>query len=293
MNQVLDFRRLFMLIARHWFENRKAYGLFFLAIAVFLCGWFIFFLLIGNPHLFDQGSQMIIYFVGLFASGCLSAAFLFRDFSNKAKKITYQLLPAATLEKLVCVLFYGVLIFFVAYTFIFFVTDFFAVKMANSATSGLMNSNSLSAVEWRQRFGITTTLYPAKTVNIFSPGVDSFIFYPGDTAELFSAFFPIQSAFILGSVYFTKNSFFKTIVALLVMFMIFFIVMGKMFTPMFPASSQTFNSFTIVKTFNGAGDETIYSLPFWIGNIADFLVKFVITPVLWVATYYRLKENEI
>src|SRR4051812_7535440 len=122
MNQVLDIRRLSMLIARHWFENRKAYGLFFLAMTVFLAGWFIFFLVIGNPHLFEQNNQMIIYFAGLFISGCLSSAFLFRDLNNKAKKITYQLLPAATLEKLLCVLFYGVLLFFIGYTLVFYVT---------------------------------------------------------------------------------------------------------------------------------------------------------------------------
>ena len=35
---------------------------------------------------------------------------------------------------------------------------------------------------------------------------DLFIFYPGDNIDLFTAYFPMQSAFILGAVYFNKNS---------------------------------------------------------------------------------------
>lgn len=231
--------------------------------------------------------------MGLFISGCLSAAFLIRDFSNKPQKINYLLLPAAAFEKLTCILFYGVFLFFIAYTVIFYATDFFALKMANSTIAGLMTSNSRDALQWRQQFGITQPLNPASMVNVFSPGAGSFIFSPGDNIELFTAFFPLQSAFILGSIYFRKNSLFKTIVALLGCFLLFFIINGKILMPLFPRSSQIFGTFTVLRTFDGDGTERIYSLPSWIGQTAGFLVTYLITPVLWLATYYRLKENEI
>src|SRR5258705_5860909 len=118
MSQLLDFRRLYQLLNKNWFENRKAYGLFFLTIAAFFTGWFIFILMIGNPYAFGANSQATLYFGGLFIAGCLSASFILRDFATRPRKIHYQLLPAATLEELFCVPFYGVLILFAAYTLI-------------------------------------------------------------------------------------------------------------------------------------------------------------------------------
>lgn len=293
MHEKLSLKRLYMFTVRHWFQNRKAYGLFFLAITVFLAGWFAFFIMIGNPNLFIGSNQMIIYFAGLFISGCLSAAFLFNDLTTKAKKINYHMFPAAAAEKLLCMLFYGVLLFFACYSSIFYITDFLALKMANSQIGGMITSKSLSAIQWRQQMGITTAFVPAKPVNVFCPGTGDFVFYPGDSGVVFSAFFPIQSAFILGSLYFAKNSFFKSIVALLVLFMLFFIVETQVVGPLFPRQSEVINSFTIIRAYNTAGDAKIYTLPFWIGDLASFLIKFAITPVIWVAIYYRLKENEI
>lgn len=293
MSETLSLKRLYMFTARHWFENRKLYGLFFLAITVFMMGWFVFYILVGNPYLFVAGSQLTVYFAGLFISGCLSAAFLFRDLSSRQKKISYYMIPAAALEKVLCALFYGVLLFFIGYSTIFYVTDFFAVKIANSAVADMMNSKSLNAMQWRQQFGINAGMAPARPVNVFAPSTGEFVFYPGDTPLLFGAFFPMQSAFILGSLYFAKNSLFKTIVVLLGLFMLFFIIEARVIMPMFPGQSETLNTFTIIRAFNTAGDAKTYALPFWIGEVAGFLVKFAITPVMWVAIYYRLKENEI
>ena len=168
MSQLLDFRRLYQLLYKNWFENRKAYGLFFLTITAFFIGWFIFILMIGNPYSFSPNNQATLYFGGLFIAGCLSASFIFRDFTTRPRKIHYQLLPAATLEKLLCVLFYGVLIFFAGYTLIFYVTDYLAIKMANNANTEMFMGRTAKAIEWKQRFGIMEPLQPSKPINVFS-----------------------------------------------------------------------------------------------------------------------------
>jgi len=292
MSETLSLKRLYMYTAKHWFESRKQYGLFFLALSVLMAGWFAFLIITGNPNLFNGENQMVIYFAGLFIAGCLSAAFIFNNLSAKAKKISYYMLPASAAEKLLCVLFYGVVLFFLCYSVIFYITDFFAIKVANSTISDMMNSKSLNAIQWRQQEGLYKFV-PAKPVNVFKPAISDFIYYPGDSAEIFAAFFPIQSAFLLGSVYFTKNSLFKTIVALLAIFMLFVLVESKLLAPLFPRESENFNAFSTIRTYDAAGNATIYSLPFWIGNIASTFIKFAITPIIWVAIYYRLKENEI
>jgi hypothetical protein len=293
MSHLLDFRRLFQLLNKNWFENRKAYGLFFLTIVAFFVGWFIFILMIRNPYAFGPNSQATLYFGGLFIAGCLSASFILRDFTTRPRKIHYQLLPAATLEKLLCVLFYGVLIFFAVYTLIFYVTDYLAIKMANSANYEIMMGRTARAIEWRQRFGISEPLAPATLINVFSRSPDLFIFYPGDNIDLFAAFFPIQSAFILGSVYFNKNGFFKTLVVLLLIWLVFFVVEDKLLFPLMPRNASISNAFTAAVITDNTGSETYYTLPFWLGRLIMFLLRFGITPAIWLATYYRLKEKEI
>jgi len=293
MSQLLNFKRLYQLLYKTWFENRKAYGLFFLAITAFFIGWFIFILMIGNPYAFSPNNQASLYFGGLFIAGCLSASFIFRDFTTRPRKIHYQLLPAATLEKLLGVLFYGVLIFFAAYTLIFYVTDYVAIKMANNANYELIIGRTARAIELKQRFGVTEPLSPSAPINVFSRSADLFIFYPGDNMDLFTAYFPMQSAFILGAVYFNKNSFFKTLVVLLLIWLLFFILEDKLLFGLLPENARQSHLFTVATVTDNTGSETYYSLPFWIGPVMTFMMRFGITPAIWLATYYRLKEKEI
>ena len=98
MNASFNLRRLYLLINRQWLENRKSYGFFFLAVCIFLIGWFCFFLMIDKPSLLDYSNQLSLYFAGLFIAGCLSANFLFQDFSAKPRKFNYLLLPASALS---------------------------------------------------------------------------------------------------------------------------------------------------------------------------------------------------
>lgn len=293
MFKTINAKRLYLLAIKQWFENRKAYMLFFLAITALLSGWFIFFLMAGSPYLFAQDNQLVIYFGGLFVAGCLSASFLFNDFIAKPRKINFHLLPAAAIEKLLCALFYGVLVFFIAYTAIFYLTDTLAVNLSNNATGAMLRDHSEHAMHWKQQFGITNQWYNTKVVNVFNPSAEMFIFYPGDTMDIFTAYFPIQSAFILGAVYFKKNGFFKTIVALLLIFLVFFIIESKLLFPLLPDAVKTLRVGTIAELTDKNGNEKIYTLPFWIGSVMGFLLKFALTPALWAATYYRLKETEI
>ena len=293
MGQLLDFRRFYLLLCKQWFENRKSYGLFFLTIAAFFIGWFAFTLMIGNPRSFGASNQATIYFAGLFIAGCLSASFLIRDFTSKPRQINFHALPAAALEKLLCVLFYGVLIFFIGYNIIFYVTDYLAIKMANTSADAMMMSRTAEAIEWRQRFGLMDGIPHSSPINIFTPSADLFVFYPGDNVDLFTAFFPVQSVFILGSIYFAKNSFFKTLVVLLVIWLLFFILEDKLLFPLLPGNARSSNFVTTCEVPDNNGNETYYTLPFWIGTMMKFAARFLVTPAIWLAAYYRLKEKEI
>ncbi len=80
---------------------------------------------------------------------------------------------------------------------------------------------------------------------------------------------------------------------LLLVWLVFFIVEDKLLLPLLPHEAYTSRVVTAASITDSAGNEKVYSLPFWIGSTVTFLMRFGITPVLWVATYYRMKEKEI
>ena len=81
-------------------------------------------------------------------------------------------------------LFYGVLIFFATYTFIFYATDYLAIKMANNASYEMITGRTAKAIEWKKDLALTEPLSPSSVINVFSRSADAFIFYPGDNCSI-------------------------------------------------------------------------------------------------------------
>src|SRR5689334_11586661 len=134
MNQAFSFSRWLLLVEKHWSENRKKYLLALVAITGILLIWFLFNIVMEAYRPMDAGIQIGTYFGGLFIVGCLYASTLFSDLSSKSKGINYLSLPASQLEKTLCALFYGVVVFFIAYTVIFYMADIIMVKVSNQVS---------------------------------------------------------------------------------------------------------------------------------------------------------------
>jgi hypothetical protein len=192
MEQNINFRRLAMLFSLFWAENRKALLLLLLAVGSFLAVWLSVYTAFRNPILFSERFQIAYYFVGLFLSGCLCANFLFADLRDKAKSIAYLLIPASALEKLLSTLLYGVVVYFVGYTLIFYLVDPVFVKLCNA----------INGTNWT-------------VVNILQMDTFKDPFFEGNPFYLFFLYFTLQAFFIAGSLYFHKYSFFKTVIVLL------------------------------------------------------------------------------
>jgi hypothetical protein len=88
-------------------------------------------------------------------------------------------------------------------------------------------------------------------------------------------FLAIQSAFLLGSVYFKKYGFIKTIISCFIVYVLLFGLIYIPYKPLFPSDSN-------------AGQ-----MPRWIEQIIGILVMYVIAPVLWIITYYSLKQKQV
>jgi hypothetical protein len=104
-------------------------------------------------------------------------------------------------------------------------------------------------------------------------------------------FFAIQSAFILGSVYFGRYTFIKSAVAVLV-FILFFMVVQKSIIEATMPNGWHRNEFAWEKS-RGTTFMLAVRFPAFLSGVLGFVLSYGITLVFWVATYFRLKEKEV
>lgn len=277
MNQSFSINRWALLMGKHWSENRKKYTLGIIAMAALMLLWYGFMIIVG-PGL-EEDVQGPTYFVGLFVIGCIYASLLFADLADKPKGISYLSVPASHLEKVLCNLFFGVIIFFVVYLAIFYIVTPPMLALSNAVREARAKTD-----------GNSFPFIKSQLVNVFSfgrgEGID--VFY-----ALHLGFFAVQATFILGSVYFTRFSFIKTVIAVLVIWLFLFLFVAKVLVPMMPDGTHL-NGFTNWSLMNN-GDEPnkLVMLPTWVDTTLTTLFKFGFAPLFWVVTYFRLKEKEI
>jgi hypothetical protein len=272
MNQFFSFNRFSLLVSKHWADNKKRYLLSVIAFIGLLLAWFVFTLLVDSGAPMGKGLQMVTFFFSLFAVGSFYASQYFRDLGSRARGINFLLVPASAFEKILCALLYTVVLFFIVFTSVFYLVDVLMVSAANSFLASDIPDHEKGLV------------------NVFEAA--SIPFDQKSTLNALLIFFAIQAAFLLGSVYFAKYSFIKTIIS---GFVVFFIVFCFVFFvyDMMPDGSYTNGFLTsyIIKS-NGKNDYLV-SVPRWLGQLLHYLLVYGITPFLWIVTYFRLKEKQV
>lgn len=268
MTQTIQLDRAMLYFRRYAFENAKAYMLLLLAVAAFLALWYGLYFNFSNPALFSERSQVAHYFVILFLGGCLSAGMLFAELGSKPKAVYHLLIPASTLEKFLTRLIFGVLLFFVGCSLVFWIINTVSITIAND------------------KFGT-----PWSAISLFRLNDYTNPFFDGRVTEVFSIYFPAQAIFILCSVYFKKHSVFKAIVAVGILW-VGAIVIFLLMTALLPVGAFR-ESIDAFEVFEPNGDNKIVALPAWhmIGSSVYF--RYLITPLLWCVAFLRLKEKEI
>ncbi|HMG90513.1 MAG TPA: hypothetical protein VK589_10640 [Chryseolinea sp.] len=260
--------RTMLYFKKYAFENRKAYLFLCLAVAAFLVLWLGVQLNFTNPYLFSERVQAMYYFITLFLAGCLSSGMLFSELGSKPRAIHYLLIPASTLEKFLCGLFFGVFIFFIACSGIFYIIDYIAVQLANYKYG----------TNWEVINLLTLEKYPNA-------------FMEGPLTDIFYFFFPIQALFILCSVFFKKHALFKAIVGmglLWVAFVALFLILHRLLP--IGKFNDTIRYYEIVEA---DGDNKLIVLPALLTTTVIIFSKFLLTPLLWTVSYLKLKEKEL
>lgn len=272
-NDTFNFRRWWLLTGLHWAENKRRYLLSLLAIAGLLTAAFAFEISF-TPIDFDFGSQFSIYYMGLFIIGNLYGSTVFSALGHRRKAIQYLTFPASALEKLFCSMFFGVILFFIAYVLVFYIVDISMVGLNNMLL---------------RRNGARPEAY-ARIINIFSNAEGPL---PNDELRFLTVFFTIQSAYILGGLYFPRYSFITTSIFLLFFIFMLWLFAARIVDTFLPKTWMT-DDFFIWQKIDAAGNyDQRVELPPVMRTTIRFLLIYSWPFWLWLVSYYRLKEKEV
>jgi hypothetical protein len=272
MNQFFSFKRFTLLVLKHWADNKKRYGLSVLAFIGLLITWFVFTLLVEPDIRMPKDVQQITYFFSLFVVGTFYASQYFSDLGSRSKGINFLLVPASAFEKLLCSLLYTVVLFFVVFTTIFYIVDSLMVAIS----SNLPGNNEVNG--------------KPTVVNVFK--IIILRFNRDSTINFLLLYFSVQSVFLLGSVFFEKYSFIKTIISGFIAGFILFCLM-YFFNELMPDGEYPHGFLTAYRVSVEGGDDHLVQVPRWIGEVFRFLVMYAVAPFFWIVTYYRLKEKQV
>jgi hypothetical protein len=276
MNDVFDLKRWLLYTSKYWSEHKKRFLLSLCGIGGLMILWYSFVVFIAGDSPIGVNIQSLTYYAGLFITGCLFASTIFSGLGNSTKATHFLLIPASAFEKLLTALLFGIILFFIGYTLVYYAVDITMVKISNSVEETMALHHHIKASP------------PADIANVFvSPdGGDNFYIY------FLLGYFAVQSLFLLGSVYFSKNGIIKTTVSVLVVFLFLMFFVHKLMH-LFVPQGEFFEPFSVYRIFNAHKGEVAVLLPDWLNTPLLFLVKYSVAPVCWLVTYYRLKEKEV
>ena len=270
MNQFFSFERFRLLVLKHWADNKKRYGLSLIAFIGLLISWFVFTILTGFDDIpMGRAAQQVTFFLGLFAVGTFYASQYYSHLGSRAKGINFLLVPASAFEKLLCSLFYTVVLFFVFFVVTFYLVDLLMVSIVNS----FPGTEKISVV------------------NVFK--IIIVRFNKDSTINFLLFYFSVQSAFLLGSVYFEKYSFVKTIICGFVACFSLFCLMILFSEVILPDGDYPMGFLTSYLIYVDGVQDHLVQIPRWIGEVFRFLVMYAVAPFFWIVTYYRLKEKQV
>jgi hypothetical protein len=202
---------------------------------------------------------------------------MFSDLNEGARAIHFLMLPASAFEKLLTAIVFSFILYFISYTVIYYIVDYAMVKWLSTIAAEAGHYA-------KPDYGFT-----ARVINVFVAPADM-----GDNFYIYILLLCIgmQSVYLLGSVYFVKYNFIKTMIWLLVIFLFFMFFVHKIIH-LFMPNGSFFEPFRVYRVYNAdKGDQAIL-LPEWLNTISLFLFEYTLAPVMWVVTYFRLKEKEV
>lgn len=270
MTKDFSFRRLLLLIQKQWMENAKFYLYGTLALLGLLGFLFLFWSFTITTHTrFREENFIQLFFIGLFLSGAIFASTGFNMLGDKAKGSYWLSFPANHLEKLICLIFYNLIVFTVVYCLCFFLIEKTIIAYIHYLIENNPGKYSFLPIDWNNA---NDNSYKIR--------------------YLFYAFFAVQALYLLGSIYFRRYSFIFTTIIIAILLFCFVLYMRNIQSILPENYHLQMGKALFVMDYSGTSHK-IYDLNQTLWNIVLFLVKFIWAPFFWLVTWFRLKEKEI
>ncbi len=209
----------------------------------------------------NDPKQVIITFgLVLLIGGFINASLAFRDFHKVYNRAQYLSLPGSSLEKVLVKWFYSNPLFIAVTSLIFYIVAQVFMRIQGTWTGNTyVNEIFVSDLYWR----------------------------------LVGVYFIIHSVFFLGSIVFNRGAIFKTLVVLLLIAMVIILINAVWFRILFAEYFDSFWSMTPRDGNINFGNkyqqfDDIPQIKFFV-----FAFKFILAPVLWVASIFKLSEKEV
>lgn len=267
MNASFSFRRLGLLIRKQGLEQGRFYMLASIAMfGIILLSFIFFWILMDRPH-YSEDVTYVMYYCGLFIGGAFFASMAFAPLGEKEKGMYWLGFPASHAEKLATTIFFTTIMFFLVYTAQFFIVKWLAVGFLEKYIvdgSAITYRELRWTDEWEQLMGYLLLCY-----------------------------FAVQSLFLLGSVYFRKYAFIKTIITGVVFWAVYVFVIYKAFRLIIP---ENYN-WELLEMRSMADERTgmyeYYTVGQWVRSSLLFALKWIWVPLFWLVSWFSLKEKEI
>jgi len=257
MSKLFNPARFGKLFIKHTTEHYKSYLMALgVLIGVMVLGGSFLVYMINAP--LDRVAQSALFVIILLLAGTIYTSTIFSDVGDKKKAIAYLTLPASHFEKWLVAWVYSFLAFLVIYTTSFYLVALFLLNI--------------------------------KHVPGQAEGVINLLQKPHLEMVLVYAF--LHSIAFLGAAYFNKLHFIKTA-------FVFFVIMGLLIlfnkivlTTMIGRNVDAAPPFGNLR-FPDNGREVDITLPDAGHNPILLYLIMVLTLLIWIAAYYRLKEKQV
>ncbi len=263
MNNFFNYHRFALLVKRQWVENRK---LLFMALITLLgLGIFFYSLNINWEHgtLINLGGRTAIFYFIFFLAGSFFTNYIFRDLSDKNSTTSFMLVPASHFEKQLSAVLYIFVAFPIAFFTLFLIIDYSFVSIGNGIVNDLKDK---------------TGLIPNKMLLGYLKSDDARLNF------MIPAWLGVQAFMMLGSIAFMRWSYIKTGFAgfaIILVISLFILLIQKLLLDDFSNKLGGTHYFQIKPTKDMLNGYVMFGL------------KYVLTPLLLIIAYFKLREKQI
>ncbi|NRF41246.1 hypothetical protein [Pedobacter foliorum] len=259
MNETFNLTRFLNLFKKHTAEQYKTYLIstgVLIGVLILILG-FISYSTKGHMGAVVQAAMFVNF---LFFSGTIFTSLIFTDLGDRKKSISTLALPASHFEKYLVAWIYSYVIFQLVFLGCFYAIDYLIITISNANAQEKM-----------------------ELINVFSSDRKVWV--------SFLVFAILHSICFFGAVFFQKLHFIKTVFCFLVFITVLCLLNPVLLHSIFQEEVNDGIPFNMVGLI--INKENIYIEPTKTSYIIAATIAILISVILWISTYFRLKEKEV